>query len=110
MAASTAEVDINSLLSSIIKETIIEQIEILKHGKQQNDVKLRMIAQSLPFVKNMDIISNKILASRNAIVEKIAAALWKQGHIDDKFSTDSLRTYLSLILKGRGIDDSEMAK
>ena len=102
--------DMATWFADMPAEKVLEHLNLMRHGKQNVDVKLKIIVKSFKKMLNFVHVVEKFKNSKEAMVNKICGELWKMGKVpgEDKWSPSASRLVLVNIYKAKGGNDVDM--
>ena len=97
-------VDVMAKLESLSTEVLQEMLQVLETGKQQNDIKVKMLVEKLPDLKIIATAQMKINGSYEEAVSKTCSDVWDnvltQSGVN-KFNMDILKMIIKQIIKAK---------
>jgi hypothetical protein len=104
------KLDMATWFADMPAEKVLEHLALMKHGKQNVDVKLKTIADSFKKMSDFDLVVEKFKNSKEALMCKLCAELWKMGKVpgDDRWAPSAFRLALVNIYKAKGGADVDM--
>ena len=102
--------DVMTKLESLSVEQLKEILQVLGAGKQQNDIKVKMLVEKLPDFTCLASAQKKLNGSYEEAVAKTCAAVWNKVTTQSgggKFNMDILKMLLKQIIKAQGGDDMD---
>jgi hypothetical protein len=102
--AALAGVNVLEKLGTISSKNLKEHLHIIKHGKQNNIVKMQMIVETLPDLLSIKEAAVKFEDTHELQSKKIAGTFWKYfaEQSGGKVNMDVVRVLIKGILDGRG--------
>lgn len=106
-----ANLDAFAKMATLAPERLREIARLLTNGKQQNDVKVRMIVSMLSPLMDISRIVGKLEGTVDLMMRRYAKQIWDRVCADSqggKFSSDVLKLHIKQMLKDKGQDDMEL--
>jgi len=97
-------IDVVVKLESLSIEVLQEMLHVLETGKQQNDIKVKMLVEKLPELKIIATAQMKITGSYDEAVVKACSSVWENVLTQSggsKFNMDILKMMMKQIIKAK---------
>ncbi len=103
--SAAADINVVEKLGTISSTHLKQHLQLLRHGKQNNIVKVQMIADTLPDLLAIKEAANKFQDTLEVQSKKMAGSFWKhfaQQSDGGKISMDVVKVVIKNILQARG--------
>ncbi len=92
------DVDVVQLLGQIPVNDMDDFLQVLQFGKQQHDIKVKMLIALIPRLKSMLKAKTKLAGSYDVISDRLASKIWRmvvEQSATQKFNSDVLKMMLT---------------